>query len=95
MTSDLQQLVNAFDAGALVRSVSGSVSLVDVARAVGHLNYRGAPATSKRCDSGFESRTPPEHTANTTVVSSYIYNLPNSPSTGKQGGSMTLATTGP
>ena len=52
MTSDLQQLVNAFDAGALVRSVSGSVSLVDVARAVGHLNYRGAPATSKRCDSG-------------------------------------------
>ncbi len=38
MTSDLQQLVDAFDAGSLVRPVSGSVSLVDVARAVGHLN---------------------------------------------------------
>ena len=38
MTSDLQQLVDAFDAGSLVRPVSGSVSLVDVARAVGQLN---------------------------------------------------------
>ena len=56
MTSDLQQLVNAFDAGALVRSVSGSVSLVDVARAVGHLNYRG----STQCRLGHPAQDLPD-----------------------------------
>ena len=38
MTSDLGQLQDAFDSGELVRPGGGSVSLVDVARAVGHLN---------------------------------------------------------
>ncbi len=38
MTSDLAELRQAFDSGRLVRPGEGSASLVDVARAVGHLN---------------------------------------------------------
>ena len=38
MTSDLADLRRAFDSGKLVRPGEGSASLVDVARAVGHLN---------------------------------------------------------
>ena len=36
----------------------------------------GLERAAGRTAAVFESRTPPEHTANTTVVSSYIYNMP-------------------
>ena len=38
MTSDLAELRQAFDSGRLVRPGEGAASLVDVARAIGHLN---------------------------------------------------------
>ena len=44
MTSDLADLRRAFDSGKLVRPGEGSASLVDVARAVGHLNGAEVPA---------------------------------------------------